>query len=227
MWWSIMVDTIPTEPTAAPNAGNEPEPTQNEPVAEPKKLTFTQEELDRKFQERQTRGEKAAEKKFQKQISDLSAQIEEFKGKDLGEVEKLQNKVKTLTDAISNKDAELSGANLKLAKIDALLRADATPSQIPELLTFINFGTTPEEIEAAVSKAKDLGWIGKQPEPGPKPAGLGSPTKTGEPTNKPTLKDQIAELDAKIKDPKLSQRERGDLTKALITLNNKFMKGER
>jgi hypothetical protein len=218
-----MVDTIPTEPTVAPNAGNEPtEPTSTEPAAEPKKLTFTQEELDKKFQERQLRGEKAAEKKFQKQILDLSAQIEEFKGKDLGELEKLQKRLEKANEDLK----KVPDLEMKVTKMEKLLAAGATPEQIPGLLKRV-IGTTPDEVESDIKELKDLGWIGKQPEPEPtKPAGLGTPTKTGEPPAKNTNRDLLKEVNAKMSDPKISHREREALLQQSIKLNRLIQKGE-
>lgn len=213
------------EPTPAPKGGNEPEPEptpESEPkAAEPKTLTFTQEELDRKFQDRQTRGEKAAEKKFQKQISDLTAQIEEFKGKDLGELEKLQKKLEKANEDLK----KLPDLELKVFKMESLLKAGATPEQIPGLLKRV-IGTSPEEIETDVAELKDLGWIGTAPALEPKPTGLGSPTKTGEPAKKGTLKDQLHEVNDKLSDPKISHREKENLLQQSIKLNRLIQKGE-
>jgi len=128
-----------------------------------KKLEFSQDELDKKFAERQKRGEDAAAKRFQKQIDDLNSQIEEFKGKDLGELDKLKNKVEKLTKDLNEKDTELSGILLKNAKMEALLNAGIPSAKIPKLLKRVS-GTTPEEIQSDVLELiEDLKLI----EPGP------------------------------------------------------------
>ena len=132
---------------------------------EVKKLEFTQAELDAKFKDREKRGEAAAAKRFQKQIDDLTAQVDEFKSKDLGDLEKLQKKVEKLTKDLGEKDTELTGLKLKDAKVEALLAAGALSEQIPKLLKRVS-GTTPEEITADVEELKTLGWIGKQPAKG-------------------------------------------------------------
>ena len=156
--------TDPIEPTAGKNEpGNEPTPAPSG-GNEPKKIEFTQAELDAKFKDREKRGEAAAAKRFQKQIDDLTAQVDEFKSKDLGELEKLQKKVEKLTKDLGEKDTELTGLKLKDAKVEALLAAGALSEQIPKLLKRVS-GTTPEEITADVEELKTLGWIGKQPVP--------------------------------------------------------------
>ena len=171
-----------TEPidTLTPEGGNVPTP---EPKpAEVKKLEFTQDELDKKFADRASQAEKATAKKFQKQIDDLTAQIEEFKGKDLGELEKLQKKLEKANQVLAEKDTELTGTRLELTKTKALLRAGAPPEKVDSLLKRVA-GTTEEEISADVQELVTLGWIGKAPEAEGKPAANGS--------GKPPVKDSI------------------------------------
>lgn len=198
-----------TEPidTPTPEGGNVPTP---EPKpAEVKKLEFTQEELDKKFAERQKRGEEAAAKRFQKQIDDLTAQVDEFKGKDLGELEKLQKKLEKVTKDLAEKDTELTGTRLELTKTKALLRAGAPPEKVDSLLKRVA-GTTEEEISADVQELVTLGWIGKAPEQENKPAANGS--------GKPPVKDSIkkftkAQLAAMT--PEEYDANRADIMKAM------------
>ena len=159
-----MVDSTNEQTTGSDAVGYD-STSESKTKTEVKKLEFTQAELDVKFQDREKRGEAAAAKRFQKQIDDLTAQVDEFKSKDLGELEKLQKKVEKLTKDLGEKDTELTGLKLKDAKVEALLAAGALSEQIPKLLKRVS-GTTPEEITADVEELKTLGWIGKQPAKG-------------------------------------------------------------
>jgi hypothetical protein len=217
--------TDPIEPTAAPI---EPvnEPTAAPSAGEKKLLEFTQEELDKKFADRQKRGEEAAAKRFQKQIDELTAKVTDYEGKDLGELEKLQKKLEKLNGVVVEKETALTGANLKITKMEALLNAGALPEQVTKLLKRVA-GTTPEEIESDVLELKELGWIGqKLPEPEPKPRGIGTATKTGDPPQKKALRDQLNEVNLKLKDPKISYNEKSKLIDLALKLNRRIQKGE-
>ena len=217
--------TDPIEPTAAPI---EPvnEPTAAPSAGEKKLLEFTQEELDKKFADRQKRGEEAAAKRFQKQIDELTAKVTDYEGKDLGELEKLQKKLEKLNGVVVEKETALTGANLKITKMEALLNAGALPEQVTKLLKRVA-GTTPEEIESDVLELKELGWIGqKLPEPEPKPQGIGTATKTGDPPQKKALRDQLNEVNLKLKDPKISYNEKSKLIDLALKLNRRIQKGE-
>ena len=121
-------------------------------------------------------------KKKDAEILQLTNQIEEFKGKDLGELEKLQKKLEKATKDLADKDTELTGTRLELTKTKALLRAGAPPEKVDSLLKRVA-GTTEEEISADVQELVTLGWIGKAPETESKPAANGS--------GKPPVKDSI------------------------------------
>ncbi len=196
-----------TEPTPTPEGGA-PTP---EPKPAEKKLEFTQEELDEKFAARQKRGEEAAAKRFQKQIDDLNAQIEEFKGKDLGELERLQKKVEKLTKEVSDKDTELTGLRLKDAKVSALLASGATSEQIPKLLKRVS-GTTEEEIASDVAELKELGWIGqaKDPEPQKGAKGAGHQIPKDPPNVKTFTRKQLSSMP-----PEEYEKNRDDIMKAM------------
>jgi len=200
--------TTMTEPidTLTPEGGNVPTP---EPKPAEKKREFTQEELDKMFSDRASQAEKATAKKFQKQIEELTAQIDEFKGKDLGELEKLQKKLEKATKDLADKDTELTGTRLELMKTKALLRAGAPPEKVDRLLKRVA-GTTEEEISADVQELVALGWIGKAPEAEGKPAANGS--------GKPPVKDSIkkftkAQLSAMT--PEEYDANRADIMKAM------------
>lgn len=218
-----MVDTI--EPTAA----------QTEPVKEPtpapsggeKKLEFSQKELDDLIKDRLSRAEKSAAKQFQKQIDELTAKVQDFEGKDLGELEKLQKKLEKLTGDYAEKDKELTGATLKIAKMEALLNAGALPAQITKLLKRVS-GTTPEEIESDVKELIELGWIGKpKGEPTPEPIkGLGTQTNKGDATPPKSLKERVGEINKKLLDKNLPWREKEDLLKEVTQLNRRISTGD-
>lgn len=175
-----------------------------------KKIELTQAEFDQKVKERLDRAEKAAEKKFQDQIKKLTDQVEEFKGKDLGELEKLQKKLEKVTKDLDEKDKELFGTTLKLAKLQALLKAGAQPDKLDGLLKRVS-GSTEPEIEADVQELVSLGWIGKAPEPDPsKPAANGS--------GKPPVKDGIkkfTEAQLRAMKPEEYEANRADILKAM------------
>ena len=216
-----------TEQTTGSEAVGDDSTSESKTKTEAKKLEFTQEELDKKFADRATQAEKVTAKKFQKQIDDLTAQIEEFKGKDLGELDKLKNKLEKVTQTLAEKDTELTGTNLKLAKITALIKAKADPDQIDDLADMIS-GNTPEEIDAKVQKFVSLGWIGKQPEPKtePKNQGTGTQVTTAPSTGKKTLVEQQKEFDRLSLDMKLTPQERIEAAKASLKIANRIMRGE-
>ena len=175
-----------------------------------KKIELTQAEFDQKVKDRLDRAEKATEKKFQDQIKKLTDQVEEFKGKDLGELEKLQKKLEKATRDLADKDTELTGANLKLAKLTTLLKAGAQPDKLEGLIKRVA-GTTPEEIEADVQELVSLGWIGpaKEPEPEtPGANGSGKPPVKGAP--KTFTKAQM-----KAMTPEEYEANRPDILKAM------------
>jgi 23S rRNA maturation mini-RNase III len=201
-----MVDPI-NDPTPDPSGGNAPTP---EPKEAAKKLEFTQDELDKKFAERQKRGEDAAAKRFQKQIDDLNSQIEEFKGKDLGELDKLKGKVEKLTKDLATKDTELSGKDLKLAKLEALLNAGIPSAKIPKLLKRVA-GTTPEEIQSDVLELiEDLKLVEPEPEPQKGAKGAGHQQPKDPPGVKTFTRSQI-----KAMSPEEYDKNRDDIMKSM------------
>jgi len=149
-------------------------------------------------------------KKKDVELEKLQTELQGFKDKDLGEVDKLQKKIEKLTKDLGEKDTELTGKNLRLAKMEALLNAGATSAQIPKLLKRVS-GTTPEEIESDVKELTELGWIGKAPEPDPsKPAANGS--------GKPPVKDGIkkfTEAQLRAMKPEEYEANRADILKAM------------
>jgi hypothetical protein len=191
----------------------DPDPKGGAPTQEPKpaaKIELTQEEYDKKMQERQARGEAAATKKLQAQIDVLQAKVNEFEGKDLDELEKLQKKLDKATKDLADKDTELTGTNLKLAKLTTLLKAGAQPDKLEGLIKRVA-GTTEEEIQADVQELVALGWIGatKEPEPGKTGAnGSGKPpVKEG---IKKFTKDQLTKMS-----PEEYEANRADILKAM------------
>ncbi|MCK9571252.1 phage scaffolding protein [Candidatus Pacearchaeota archaeon] len=203
-----MVDPIADHtPVIDPAATPTPEPT---PAA--KKLEFTQDELDKKFADRQRRGEEAAAKRFQKQIDDLTKQIDEFKGKDLGELEKLQKKLEKANEDLK----KVPDLELKLTKMEALLNAGADSAQVSKLLKRVS-GTTPEEIESDIAELKEMGWIGK-PTPPPEPSKAIGGGSQQPPAKPPELKDRIAALTAQAIDPKTPPMERSRIQRDILAL---------
>jgi hypothetical protein len=149
-------------------------------------------------------------KKKDAEILQLNSQIEEFKGKDLGELEKLQKKYDKLVEDHKTTAGELTGVNLKLAKLTTLLKAGAQPDKLEGLIKRVA-GTTPEEIEADVQELVSLGWIGpaKEPEPEtPGANGSGKPPVKGAP--KTFTKAQM-----KAMTPEEYEANRPDILKAM------------
>lgn len=147
-----------------------------------------------------------------KEKDDLTKKLQGFEEKDLAEMDKLLKKIERMTKELTDKDTELSGAKLKLAKTDALLAAGAMPDQIPKLLKRVA-GTTEEEISADVEELRALGWIGKAPEvlaTTPKPAaqGAGHPPVSGG-----AKKFTRAQIDTMSKEEYAANRE--DIKKAM------------
>ncbi len=148
-------------------------------------------------------------KKKDAEILQLKGKIEEFEGKDLGELEKLQKKVEKLTKDVSERDIELSGLKLKDAKITALLGAGATSEQIPKLLKRVS-GTTEEEIASDVAELKEMGWIGKDPEPQKGAKGAGHQQVKDPPNAKSFTRSQLAKMT-----PEEYDKNRDDIMKAM------------
>lgn len=210
-----MVDEIKEQTTGSDKVGDDSTPESKKSV-EAKKLEFTQDELDKKFAERQKRGEDAAAKRFQKQIDDLNSQIEEFKGKDLGELDKLKNKVEKLTKDLATKDTELSGKDLKLAKLEALLAAGIPSAKIPKLLKRVA-GTTPEEIQSDVLELiEDLKLVEPEPEPQKGAKGSGHQAPKDPPNVKSFTRKQLAAMSIdeydKNRDDIMKSMEAGKIT---------------
>ncbi len=210
-----MVDSINEQTSSSKKEGDD-STSESKTKTEVKKLEFSQEELDRKFAERQKRGEDAAAKRFQKQIDDLNSQVEEFKGKDLGELDKLKNKVEKLTKDLATKDTELSGVLLKTAKMEALLSAGIPSAKIPKLLKRVA-GTTPEEIQSDVLELiEDLKLVEPEPEPQKSARGSGHPPVKDPPGVKTFTRAQLASMSKddyeKNRDDIMKSMEAGKIT---------------
>jgi hypothetical protein len=158
-------------------------------------------------------------------LKERSEKLKEFENKDLTDVQKLQKEHEKATLQVSDLTKELTGIRLENAKLKALVKAGVQPEQLDGLLKRVA-GTTEEEIFSDVEELKTLGWIGKQPTPESKPTGLGTQTKTGEPTKKSTLKDRMAEINIKMSDPKTSRRELDALSKESISILRRIQAGE-
>jgi len=210
--------TEPIEPTQGSEpVGSEPTPAPKGGKVDPEIQAI----IDKAVTDRLAR-EKAAHEKEKaaldkekasliKEKDELSKKLQGFEDKDLAEMDKLQKKIERLTKELTDKDTELSGAKLKIAKTESLLAAGAMPDQIPKLLKRVA-GTTEEEIAADVEELKALGWIGKPPETGavfPKPAASGS--------GHPPVSDKGSRTftRAQLKDPEFYNANRAEIMKAL------------
>jgi len=161
-----------------------------------------------------------------KALEEKANKLDELEKSKLSEEEKREARLKKLEEEKAERTKELTGANLKIAKMEALLNAGAEPAQVSKLLKRVS-GTTPEEIDADVAELKELGWIGQKPTtPDPKPQGLGTTTKTGDQPNTKTLQDQLNEANAKLRDPKISYSDKNALIDLTLRLNRKISKGE-
>lgn len=221
-----------TEPTNEPTPGTEPVVT---PTPEPKpadKKSFTQDELDKLFADRQKRGEDAAakrlEKQYKAQLDELSNKLKAFEEKDLTDVEKLKKEHEKATGKLSELDKELTGVKLENAKLKALIKAGAGPDQLDGLLKRVS-GSNEEEIFADVEELKAYGWVGqkKVDEPAKEPLrGLGTLTKTGDATPPKSLKDRVKEINTRLLDKAIPFREKEDLLKEVTKLNRRISQGE-
>ena len=204
-----------------------PKQEEKAPVTEPQGKTFTQAELDAIVKERLER-----EKKKFVDYTDLkakAAKYEEAENAKLKDDEKAAKRLKDLEDKIAAKEKELADRilrDLKRAKIEQAI-ADGKmvlpQGKTVDSLVKRCLGTTEEEVDSDVVDL--IGFFPpKVPEPTPK--GLGTATKTGEATKPTTLDDQIAELNVKMRDPKLSQLERQQLAAKQVALTNRKLRGE-
>jgi hypothetical protein len=221
-----------TEQTTSSDKVGDDSTSESKTQTEVKKLEFSQEELDKKFAERQKRGEDAAakrlEKQYKAQLDDLLGKLKQFEDKDLTDIDKLKKEHEKAISEKADLDKQLTGTKLENAKLKALIKAGVGPDQLDGLLKRVS-GTTEEEIIADVEELKGLGWIGQRPatEPVKEPLkGLGTQTKTGDATPAKTLQDQLNEANAKLRDPKLAYGEKSALIDLVLQLNRKIAKGE-
>jgi hypothetical protein len=204
-----MVDEINEQTSSSKKEGDD-STSESKTKTEVKKLEFTQAEFDQKIKDRLDRAEKAAEKKFQDQIKTLTEQIEEFKGKDLGELDKLKNKVEKLTKDLTAKDTELSSKDLRLIKLEALLDAGVPSAKIPKLLKRVT-GTLPDEIKADVLELiEDLKLVEPEPEPQKGAKGAGHQQPKDPPGVKTFTRSQI-----KAMSPEEYDKNRDDIMKSM------------
>lgn len=215
--------TDPIEPTAAPK-----EPVETT-VTEPAKKSFSQDELDKLFADRQKRGEEAAakrlEKQYKAQLDELTAKLKSFEEKDLTDVEKLKKEHEKANSKLSDLTNQLTGIQLENAKLKALIKAGVQPDQLDGLLKRVA-GITEEEVLADVEELKALGWIGQKPPQAPPTQALGTQTKLGEPPQTKSLREQLNEVTIKLKDPKISYQDKAALIDLSNQLQRKIGKGE-
>jgi len=202
-----IVDPVPK---VTPGEGGEPTPTEGgEPTPKGGKAQITPEiqaVIDKAVTDRLAREKKAHEK----EKAELLGKLQEFENKDLDDSEKLRKEIDGHKSTLQAKDTELSGLRLENTKIRALLKAGVKPEQVDEILGRVQ-GTTPEEIEADVTKLKTLGWIGQTETP-TAAQGAGNPGVPGTPGKKTWTKSEIQKVaktaDAKtLEEINLAQRE--------------------
>lgn len=213
-----MVDNI-NEPTAAKEPVQTTEPTATEPV---KDKTFTQAELDQLIKDRLER-----ERKKYAGFDDLkakAAKLDEIEAAKKTDEEKALAKLKELQDKIAEKEAAILKAELREKKRSALDQAGLTLPKdvsISDLLDMMPGGE--DDIESYINKFKRM-FPASTTEP--KPQGLGTQTKNGEPAQKKSLVDELAEVTAKLTDPKTARNERDALIDRSNQIQRKIQRGE-
>jgi hypothetical protein len=209
-----MPDNTPAQtPAPASGDGNTPAPNNGDV---PKEETYTKAQLTELIQKEI--GKVTA--KHSKKEADLQAALDAEKKKSLPDPEKVKLE-------IAERDKKIAEAETKLANFEALgkkrdaldgakltLPADVTISDLLGMMP----GNSDEEITAYVEKFKKMF---------PASVGVGTPTNTGNNQEKPkSLRDQLADLNNKLADPKISDREKRVFASQIITLNRKIMMGE-
>jgi hypothetical protein len=169
------------------------------------------------------------ERKKYQDYDDLKAKAKKLKlleEKDMTDIDKLKQEHADATGKVSSLQTELTGTKLENAKLKALVKAGVQPEQLDGLLKRVA-GTTEDEIVADVEELMVLGWIGQKPAaPDPKPQGLGTPTAKGDPQKPKTISEQLAEVTARLSDPKTTYKERTALIDLSLQLNRRISKGE-
>ena len=204
-----------------PTAGNEPvttEPTATGPVDK----TFTQAELDQLIKDRLER-----ERKKYAGFDDLkakAAKLDALEAAKKTDEEKALARLKELEATIAEKEAAIKKADLREKKRSALDAAKLTlPKDVSlsDLLDMMPGGE--DDIETYVSKFSKMFPAPVPPEPS---KSVGTPTKSGDPVQSKSLRDELNEITAKLADPKTPRRERDALIDQSNRLQRKIQKGE-
>ncbi len=176
---------------------------------------YTDEDVDRIFNEKWAKKMAALEKKHGK-IDDLAAKaakLEEIERNKLSDEEKKKADLKALQDQIDAKQAELTKTLLREKKRSALdaaklaLQKDVT---LNDLLDMMPGGE--DDIEASILRFKKI-----FPEPEPSKA-IGGGSQTPPAAKPPDLKEQIATLEAQARDPKTDPQTRDQLNTQILGL---------
>lgn len=176
-----------TPPAAQPTPGGQPIPTPTPaPVTnpEPGKIILSQEQFDKRWADKMS----ALEKELGIPLKDAKGIIAAKKKAD----DEAKTELQKLQDALKSKDEELSGTNLKLAKIEALLEAGVPSDKVPKLLKRVS-GKTPEEIKADIAEMKADGLI-PAAQPPQAAQGAGNPGVPGTPGKKTWKKSEIQKI---------------------------------
>lgn len=111
------------------------------------KAITSQAEFDAALKGRLSRAEKAAEKKFQKQIDDLAKQIKEYDDSKLSDQERRDAKIAELTAAVAERDKTIAQNQREKLVYDI-----ASENNLPKKFWDRVRGDTDEEIEADIKE---------------------------------------------------------------------------
>ena len=205
-------DTLPATPPADPAAGGDNHPPEQTPAPQPGQnpqqgeFILSQEQFDKRWAEKMA----SLERDFGMPLKDVKTHLEQAKPKPpTGET--------------------LSGADLKIAKMEALMIAGIPSQQIPVILQHFNIaGKTREEIQGSIQQLIDAKLLtiappapapGTQPQqpPGPPQAAQGA-GNNGVPGLSAIATMTKADLAAKCKDPVWYDAHRDAVLKRLSEL---------
>jgi hypothetical protein len=220
------------DPTINPTAGDQKPEVEAKP--EPKGVMFSEEQqnyLNKLLAETKREAKESASKKFA-DYADLQAKAKKLVDLETAKLSEEEQKKKQLDDLqakIDAKEKELSARNLRDLKRSKIEQAIADGKMtLPAGKTIDSVvkrstATTEDEIDADIEDLIGFFPPAKAPDPTKK---LGTDTHMGDDPKAKTLQEQVAAKNAAIKDPKLTYRERDQLMKEVISLNNRIMRGE-
>lgn len=211
-----MVDEQPVAST--PSSVEEVRAEVPETVTEKTGKTFTEDEINRIVKERLDR-----ERKKYSDYNDLKqakAKLDEIEMASKTKEEQALAKLQALEAKLAEQENKIKQADLKDKKWKALESAklgipkDVTLNELLDMMP----GESDEDIDAAIGRFKKLFPVSKA-------QGVGTQVSEMPVAGKKTIEEEIASINAAMRKPGVSQREKEEMTRQVIKLSNMKMRG--